>query len=178
MKELGPTRRRRLTQVWEAIDAVDLRAEATQRLGRLSGGMQHRVAIAQALVGDPSLLVLDEPMANLDPEQRLRLGSDLRRRAPNCTVVVATHLIDDVAGICDRVLVLDHGRVVFDGGPHDLAAVAKGQAWELAPEAVAPPGSRPMADGTWRVLGAQPTGGAAVRPDPVDGYRVLRGTRH
>lgn len=173
MKELGPDRRRRLAQVWQAIDMVGLRDVATERMGQLSGGMRQRAAIAQAAVGDPDLLVLDEPMASLDPEQRRRFGVELRRSAERRTVVLATHEVQDVTGVCDRVIVLADGRVRFDGHPLGLAAAAAGKVWELDPGTNVADTARPTANGRWRVLGARPSGGVAVDPEPVDGYRYL-----
>ena len=173
MKEISAQRRSRLAHVWKAIDSVELRDVAAARLGQLSGGMQQRVAIAQAVVGDPRLLVLDEPMASLDPEQRLRFGVQLRRLAPECTVVLATHEVQDVAGVCDRVVVLAEGTVRFDGHPIGLAAAAAGKVWEVGPEHDIDNEARPTPNGRWRVLGDCPVGGVSVAPEPVDGYRWL-----
>ena len=92
--------------------------------GRLSGGTQQRVAIGQALVHDPLLLVLDEPSAGLDPVQRISLREVLHRIARDRAVLVSTHLVEDVEHTADRVIVLRSGRLVFDGTTHQLESSA------------------------------------------------------
>ena len=106
----------------DALHRTDLRAQRDTRLGALSGGMLQRAGIAQALVNDPAVLVLDEPTAGLDPEQRFAFRT-LLTTLTDKTVVLSTHLVEDVAATCDRVLVLDDGRITFDGSVADLAMV-------------------------------------------------------
>lgn len=98
-----------------AIETADLTERADSKLGKLSGGMLRRAGIATAIVHDPRLVVLDEPTAGLDPEQRIRFRETLRKVAVNRCVLVSSHLIEDVHAIADRVLVLDVGRLVFSG---------------------------------------------------------------
>jgi ABC-2 type transport system ATP-binding protein len=108
--------------VQRAIDRVGLTDRADQRLKTLSGGMRRRVGIAQAIVNDPQLLLLDEPTAGLDPDQRRQFRALLRELAGDTCVLVATHLVEDVAAACTDVLLIDEGRLVFQGVPADLAA--------------------------------------------------------
>jgi ABC-type multidrug transport system ATPase subunit len=108
--------------VQHAIERVDLADRADHRLKTLSGGMLRRVGIAQAIVNDPRILLLDEPTAGLDPDQRLGFRALLRDLATDTCVLVATHLVEDVAAACTDVLLLDEGRLVFRGVPSDLAA--------------------------------------------------------
>lgn len=108
--------------VQRAIERVGLTDRADDRLKTLSGGMQRRVGIAQAIVNDPQLLLLDEPTAGLDPEQRMQFRALLRELASDTCVVVSTHLVEDVAAACTDVLLFDEGRLVFSGTPADLAA--------------------------------------------------------
>lgn len=108
--------------VQRAIDRVGLSDRADSRLRTLSGGMLRRVGIAQAIVNDPRLLLLDEPTVGLDPEQRLAFRDLLRDLGTDSCVVVATHLVEDVAASCTDVLLLDEGRLVFQGVPADLTA--------------------------------------------------------
>lgn len=117
----GIPRRDRASASRQAAELVGLDERLPSRLGTLSGGMRRRVLLAQALLGDPGLLLLDEPAAGLDPEQRVRVRDLLRRTAsPGRLVLVSSHLIDDLVGMADRMLMLDAGRLVFDGSVAEL----------------------------------------------------------
>jgi ABC-type multidrug transport system ATPase subunit len=114
--------------VVRAIERVDLGEQAKKKLKTLSGGMLRRVGIAQAIVNDPVLLLLDEPTAGLDPEQRVSFRTLLREFGNQAVVVVSTHLIEDVAAACTDVGLLERGQVVFRGTPEMLIAAGDGQA--------------------------------------------------
>jgi ABC-2 type transport system ATP-binding protein len=103
-----------------AVDRVDLGAKAKAKLRTLSGGMLRRVGIAQAIVNDPELLLLDEPTAGLDPEQRVGFRALLRDFGEAATVVVSTHLVEDVGAACSEVALMDAGHIVFRGTPAEL----------------------------------------------------------
>jgi ABC-2 type transport system ATP-binding protein len=105
-----------------AVERVGLGERARTRLRMLSGGMLRRVGIAQAIVNDPQLLLLDEPTAGLDPEQRVAFRTLLRELAESATVVVSTHLVEDVGAACGRVALMESGRIVFHGTPAELVA--------------------------------------------------------
>src|SRR5580693_415141 len=94
-----------------AVDRVELGGKAKARLRTLSGGMLRRVGIAQAIVNEPELLLLDEPTAGLDPEQRVAFRTLLREFGQRATVVVSTHLVEDVAAACSEVTLMDSGRI-------------------------------------------------------------------
>ncbi|WP_308371127.1 ATP-binding cassette domain-containing protein [Streptomyces sp. MAR25Y5] len=112
----------RLQQVTEkALETVDLTEKTGVRMSKLSGGQRRRAGIAWAIVGDPSIIILDEPTVGLDPEQRIHFRSILKT-IRNATVVLSTHLTDDVEAVCDRVLVLNAGKITYDGGVPELAA--------------------------------------------------------
>ena len=117
------------------IDAVDLATVSGKRVRALSGGMRRRAALAASLLGEPQFLVLDEPTAGLDPEQRLRFRELVSRAGEGRAVLLSTHQTEDVAALCQDVVVLDKGRVLFQGTPSDLSAVAAGRVW-LADERV------------------------------------------
>jgi ABC-2 type transport system ATP-binding protein len=109
-----------------AVERVDLGVKAKARLRTLSGGMLRRVGIAQAIVNDPDLLLLDEPTAGLDPEQRVGFRALLRSLGETGTVVVSTHLVEDVGAACSEVALMDEGHFVFRGTPGSLVARGEG----------------------------------------------------
>jgi ABC-type multidrug transport system ATPase subunit len=109
-----------------AVERVDLGARARAKLRTLSGGMLRRVGIAQAIVNDPELLLLDEPTAGLDPEQRMMFRALLRDLGQRATVIVSTHLVEDVGAACTEVALMDQGKIVFHGTPADLTARGEG----------------------------------------------------
>ncbi|MEJ5913132.1 ATP-binding cassette domain-containing protein [Pseudokineococcus sp. 1T1Z-3] len=110
--------------VARAIERVGLGDRAKDRMKTLSGGMLRRAGLAQALVNEPEVLLLDEPTAGLDPEQRLDFRALLRELGVDTTVVVSTHLVEDVASACTRVSVLDTGRLVRSCTREELANLA------------------------------------------------------
>ena len=109
-----------------AVERVDLGTKAKAKLRTLSGGMLRRVGIAQAIVNEPELLLLDEPTAGLDPEQRVQFRALLRDLGQRATVVVSTHLVEDVGAACTEVALMDAGRIVFHGTPAELTARGEG----------------------------------------------------
>ena len=113
---------------WEAagtaLERVDLAAEAGRRTSQLSGGQQRRVGLAQALVHRADVLLLDEPTAGLDPNQRARFRDILREVSRDVPVVVSTHQVDDLTDLFDTVVVMDRGRLPFSGSPAAFMALA------------------------------------------------------
>ena len=109
-----------------AIEQVGLGDKARAKLRTLSGGMLRRVGIAQAIVNEPELLLLDEPTAGLDPEQRVAFRALLRDFGQRATVIVSTHLVEDVGAACTEVALMDAGRIVFHGTPAELIARGEG----------------------------------------------------
>ena len=174
LKELnGRDHRRR--EVRRVLDLVDLGAVANRKIRKLSGGMRRRVALAQALLGHPRLLVLDEPTAGLDPEQRLRFREVVSRVAAEHTVLLSTHQTDDVAAVCDRVVVLHEGRTRFVGTPAELGSVATGRVWLGDQAAAGAHLSWRTGTGQHRMLGDPPDGAKLVAPTLEDGYLLLVG---
>ncbi|MFY9913274.1 MAG: ATP-binding cassette domain-containing protein, partial [Nocardioidaceae bacterium] len=112
-------------EVRRVLDLVQLGDRGAMKVSKLSGGQRRRLAIAQALIGQPDLLVLDEPTTGLDPEQRASLRGLLSGLAG--TVLISTHQTEDVSALCDRVLVIDDGAIRFDGTVPELLATAAGR---------------------------------------------------
>jgi len=173
LKELHDPRQRH-RRVREALEAVDLQDVAGRKIRTLSGGIRRRVGIAQAIVADPQLLLLDEPTGGLDPEQRVRFRQLVGRLGEHRTILLSTHLVEDVSAICTSVVVLWHGRVLFQGAPAELRKRAEGLVWnaqEASSDAVA---SWRTDNGMLRVIGTRPGPGATpVEPTLEDGYLLV-----
>jgi ABC-2 type transport system ATP-binding protein len=121
-------------QVESVLEAVNLSDKAGRKIGTFSGGMKQRLGIAQALLGDPELLIVDEPTAGLDPEERIRFRNLLARLSRQRTVLLSTHIVGDVEVSCSGIAVLNRGRLVFSGSPHALTGLAQGRVWTLKVE--------------------------------------------
>jgi len=131
LKEMPPAAVPRA--VAAAVERVDLGVKAKAKLRTLSGGMLRRVGIAQAIVNDPDLLLLDEPTAGLDPEQRVQFRSLMRSLGERATVIVSTHLVEDVGAACAEVALMSNGKIVFRGTPAELTARGVGHGVGDAP---------------------------------------------
>ena len=131
LKDMPPSRVP--AAVARAVERVGLGEKAKAKLRTLSGGMLRRAGIAQAIVNDPELLLLDEPTAGLDPEQRVTFRTLLREVGERATVVISTHLVEDVGAACTEVALMDRGRIVFRGSPAELIARGEGHGTGDAP---------------------------------------------
>jgi len=163
----------RKKQLEEILELAGLTQDARRRLRTYSGGMKRRVGIAQALLGKPQLLIVDEPTSGLDPEERVRLRNLLAEMSAHCSVILSTHIVEDVSQSCNDLAVINLGRVLFRGSPGDLIAQARGHVWNLATS-----GERPEASLTvvstiqlensvqYRVVGNPPMTSKAVSVEP------------
>ena len=106
--------------VGKAISAVRLEEKAKSRISSLSGGQRQRVGIAQALLGEPSFLIFDEPTAGLDPEERAQFRNQFSRLAKDRLVLLSTHIIEDIQAVCSQLVVLCRGQILFWGTPEEL----------------------------------------------------------
>ncbi len=172
LKQIHP-REARQDEVSRVIEEVDLVADAQRRIRTLSGGARRRVGLAQALLGDPQLLVLDEPTAGLDPEQRLRFRDLISRLGERRTVVLSTHQTDDIAALCHQVVVLDGGRLRFCGTPRELLARVQDQVWTSPTRTASADVSWRTGDGTFHDLGSAPAAAGTVPPTLNDAYLLL-----
>ncbi len=172
----GRVRKQRVEQLLATVSLADA---AGRKLKTFSGGMKRRVGIAQALLNDPRLLIVDEPTAGLDPEERIRFRNLLAELAGDRTVLLSTHIVEDIAQTSRELAILASGRVIFRGTTGDLIDAARGAVWM-----VTTPGPKPEGDLTivstlhlgngvqYRVIG-EPRGGQGAQPtDPSleDGY--------
>ncbi|MFD7088786.1 ATP-binding cassette domain-containing protein [Streptomyces sp. NPDC059896] len=176
-------KRERRRQVAERLAEVGLEDRASERLAGHSGGMRRRIGIAQALLGDPSVLIVDEPTTGLDPHERMRFRALLAGLGGGRTVLLSTHILDDVAQTCSEVAVLASGRLVFHDTTAALISQAAGHTYVVragGPGSGAPPGAQVVSavntagEAEYRIVTATPAPGARpVEPSLEDGYAAL-----
>ncbi len=118
-------------RVDEVIEIVNLGQVADRKLPTYSGGMRQRIGIAQALLNDPELLIVDEPTAGLDPAERVRFRTLLASLTSNRIILLSTHIISDVEAVASRLIILQEGRVLSDTTPEDLLAQTVGKVWSV-----------------------------------------------
>jgi ABC-type multidrug transport system, ATPase component len=172
----------RRKQISELLDVVSLSSVADHKVKTYSGGMKRRLGIAQALLGDPRLLIVDEPTSGLDPEERIRLRTLLTGLAHGRIVILSTHVVEDISQTCEYVGMLNKGNVAYYGRVRDLTALARDHVWQFTVDTnYIPPADQhviaivPQAEGTlYRVVGPTPTGNIrnlqSVPPTLEDAY--------
>jgi ABC-type multidrug transport system ATPase subunit len=111
------------------LERTNLAAVRHQALGSFSGGMRQRFGIAQALIGNPLLIIVDEPTAGLDPEERVRFHNLLAGISREAVVILSTHIVDDVADLCPSFAVISKGRVLLSGSPEANVQAIRGKVW-------------------------------------------------
>ena len=119
----------RKTTIETLLDQTNLWSVRKKALTGFSGGMRQRFGIAQALIGNPGLIIVDEPTAGLDPEERNRFLNLLAEIGENVVVILSTHIVEDVSDLCTRMAVLVDGRVQLEGAPLDLIGATRGKIW-------------------------------------------------
>lgn len=149
-------RKERHSLVYALLERVNLFAERNRRLGGFSGGMRQRVGIAQALIGNPELLIVDEPTAGLDPEERTRLHNLLAESTgENTVVLLSTHIVSDVSTLCRHFAVIRGGQILTATSPEAALSALDGRIWE----ANLPREQVPGLKATGKVISAQMAGG-------------------
>ncbi|MFE2299361.1 ABC transporter ATP-binding protein [Streptomyces sp. NPDC059445] len=164
-------------EVRRVLDSVGLSDVRGKRIKRLSGGMRQRVALAAALVGDPGFLVLDEPTVGLDPEQRMRFRELIAQAGEGRTVLLSTHQTEDVAMLCHRVIVMDAGRIRFEGTPAELTERAAGRVWSSTERDPSARAGWRTGTGAFRNVGDPPEGADLLEPTLEDGYLLTLDAR-
>lgn len=179
----------RLEKIATVVDEVNLTEVAKRKIGTYSGGMIQRLGIAQALLGDPQIIIVDEPTAGLDPEERVRFRNLFAALAEKRTVVLSTHIVADIEASCSALAVIYQGSLIFYGQPQEMLQKAQGQVWSMTININEFSG---LADRyqvissrqidhqiSLRFLSQQQPGSGAVliEPDLEDGYLALLATR-
>ncbi len=165
-------------RVWALLDAVELTHAGRRRADQYSGGMLRRLGLAQALVHSPRFLVVDEPTAGLDPEERIRFRDLITDLAEEIPVLLSTHIVEDIEATCPRLGVIARGRVLFDGEPGEVMAASRDRLWLLP----APRGAQnvPVPDGALKIGQRAGQGNQAFQvlwsADPVTGGEPLEPT--
>jgi ABC-2 type transport system ATP-binding protein len=140
VKGIGAVAARR--RIAELLELVNLTDAAKRPLGGYSGGMRQRVGIAQALLNDPQLLIVDEPTAGLDPEERVRFRNLLSELSGERIVILSTHIVSDVEAVATSIAILAHGQLLAHGAPEELLASVAGKVWEVVVASAELPGLR------------------------------------
>ncbi|MNM75226.1 putative ABC transporter ATP-binding protein YxlF [compost metagenome] len=184
MKGIKDSKARKV-EVERLLEEVNLTEKAGKKVRTYSGGMKRRLGIAQALIGSPSVLIVDEPTAGLDPEERVRFRNLLTRYSLGRIVLLSTHIVADIESNCRQIAVLDKGKVKLSGQLSDLQTRGEGQVWEgfvteqqyveLDPMSIV--STRRMDDGMLcRIIGEEPPhkiDAISVSPTLEDGYLAL-----
>ena len=125
-------RKERLNEVDRLLDQVGLLEVRDRQANRLSGGMKRRLGIAQALIGNPRIIIVDEPTTGLDPDERIRFRNILSQLSQNdVTIILSTHIVGDISSTCQGMALLSRGELVFSGSPEDLVKQAWGHVFRL-----------------------------------------------
>jgi len=129
LKGIGDKKQRKEV-IEDLLNLVNLYDHRKKNVYRFSGGMKQRFGIAQALIGDPKLIIVDEPTAGLDPGERVRFNNLLSQTGEDRIVILSTHIVDDVSDLCSDMAIINNGKVIMNGAPNELIQKLEGRVWE------------------------------------------------
>jgi ABC-type multidrug transport system ATPase subunit len=157
------------------LEQTNLSQHANKAVASYSGGMRQRFGIAQALLGDPQLIIVDEPTAGLDPEERNRFHNLLSEIGENVVVILSTHIVEDVADLCPQMAIMNRGQIVSAGAPNDLITELNGKVWARTIEKSELAGLR----GKYQIISERLTVGKVrihvlADSDPGDGFEAIQ----
>ena len=163
----------RQTVVELLLEKVNLTHVKSKNLGTYSGGMKQRFGIAQALIGNPQLIIVDEPTAGLDPTERNRFHNLLSEIGENTIVILSTHIVEDVTNLCSDMAIINKGEVVATGNPNDLVADLNGKIWQKTIEK----SELPAYEGAFHVIAKQLKMGKTeinvfAEHQPAEGFKM------
>lgn len=170
----------------DCLESVHLEDRRRDKVKTLSGGMVRRLGVAQAILGNPPLVLVDEPTAGLDPEERLRFKSMIAQNRPQSTFLISTHIVEDVEALCDYIIIMREGKVICQDTPDHIRKTAEGCVYHILEdnkEKLIEPyyilRGEPI-DGRMylRILSSHPQPGVAAQPTLEDGYmNMIRGEK-
>jgi len=175
LKGISGAKERKET-VESLLSQVNLWGVRKKALAGFSGGMRQRFGIAQALIGDPRLIIVDEPTAGLDPEERNRFLNLLAEIGENVVVILSTHIVEDVSDLCPAMAIICDGRIVKQGAPNDLVVQLAGRVWRKTIDKA----DLEAAKAQFQVISTRLLGGRTVihilaDSDPGDGFTAVEG---
>ncbi|ALL11949.1 ABC transporter ATP-binding protein [Caulobacter henricii] len=175
LKGISGAKERKET-VESLLNQVNLWGVRKKALAGFSGGMRQRFGIAQALIGDPRLIIVDEPTAGLDPEERNRFLNLLAEIGENVVVILSTHIVEDVSDLCPAMAIICDGRIVKQGAPNDLVTQLAGRVWRKTIDKT----ELEAAKATYQVISTRLLGGRTVihilaDSDPGAGFTAVEG---
>jgi ABC-type multidrug transport system ATPase subunit len=163
-------RKKRRQAVDEMLESVGLFDVRERYAGRLSGGMKRRLGIAQALIHNPKLIIVDEPTTGLDPEERIRFRNLLAKISEqDVTIILSTHIVGDISSTCNCMALMNKGEIAFFGSPEDMRKTAEGKVWRMRISG----DDLPLVDKKYPVITTIPSGTGweiQVVADEIEGY--------
>lgn len=164
-------RHARKQQILALLEKTNLTAHRNKAVSTYSGGMRQRFGVAQALLGDPQIIIVDEPTAGLDPEERNRFNNLLSEIGENIIVILSTHLVEDVRNLCSRMAIIDKGKVLLYGNPEQFIAAINGNVWTKRIDK----NELPLYENKYKVIATQLQAGRLnvrvfAKDDPLNGF--------